>query len=99
MKCSREYVLKSVADAVYPCDFLPVLYQTVKIQYGTKKRRFYFKRAYVLLRNCGPAIVQLCQRNLTVANPKSPQRPVRYHIIYTFAFLQLMCLRWMKIIF
>lgn len=60
----REYVLKTITDAVHPLDLIPVFYQTKG------------NNAYFLVRNCGPAITQLCRQNLIVQNPNTPNSPV-----------------------
>lgn len=60
----REYVLKTITDAVHPLDLIPVFYQTD----GTT--------AHFLVRNCGQAIVQLCRQNLIIPIPDKPNKPV-----------------------
>lgn len=74
---TRDFILKSITDAVHPLDWIPVNYQ--------RGRR---GRVYFLVRNCGPAILQLCQQKLLVTNPNKPEEPVRR--IYFTLFLLLL---------
>lgn len=54
MNSNREAVLKTLLNAVHPCDLIPVNYKLEG------------QNAHFIARNCGPAIEKLCRDNLIV---------------------------------
>ncbi|KAK5643390.1 hypothetical protein RI129_007235 [Pyrocoelia pectoralis] len=71
--CTRDFILKTILDNIYPLDFIPVCYTTEN------------QNASFFVRNCAKAIEKLCQQKLIVQNPKKWNQPFKLMIILAFS--------------